>query len=157
MLTLSIPWLRPCAGEFQPLTQLGDREFVQLIAAFRLLLPDVGIVLSTREPARFATDCSSSRVTHASAGSHTEPGGYTGAGRDSIHQTVRGRIVELAAHSSEWAPSKAGRPMRPGSLKLPTTARLPKSPISFEAWDTNRSGRTGIPRSVPDPSPPHAL
>ncbi|MBL9174394.1 MAG: 2-iminoacetate synthase ThiH [Verrucomicrobiales bacterium] len=104
MLTLSIPRLRPCAGEFQPLTQLGDREFVQLIAAFRLLLPDVGIVLSTREPAALRNGLLPLGVTHASAGSHTEPGGYTGAGRDSIHQTVRGRIVELAAHSSEWAP-----------------------------------------------------
>jgi 2-iminoacetate synthase len=47
-------------------------------------------------------------ITHASAGSHTEPGGYTGAGRDSIHQTVRGRIVELAADASEWSP-QSGR------------------------------------------------
>jgi 2-iminoacetate synthase len=36
-----------------------------------------------------------------SAGSHTEPGGYTGAGREKLHQTVRGRIVEQGA--SEWA------------------------------------------------------
>jgi 2-iminoacetate synthase len=40
-------------------------------------------------------------VTLISAGSHTEPGGYTGAGRETIHQTVRGRIVERGA--SEWA------------------------------------------------------
>ena len=39
-----------------------------------------------------------------SAGSHTEPGGYTGAGKEHLHQTLRGRIVELGA--SEWA---AGR------------------------------------------------
>jgi 2-iminoacetate synthase len=31
-----------------------------------------------------------------SAGSHTEPGGYTGAGREALHQTVRGRAVPLA-------------------------------------------------------------
>jgi len=31
-----------------------------------------------------------------SAGSHTEPGGYTGAGNDNIHHTERGRIVPLA-------------------------------------------------------------
>ena len=40
-------------------------------------------------------------ITHASAGSHTEPGGYTGAGKDAIHQTVRGRIVALAADAGE--------------------------------------------------------
>lgn len=104
MLTISIPRLRPCAGEFAPLTQLGDRELVQLIAAFRLFLPDVGLVLSTREPARLRDGLLPLGITHASAGSHTEPGGYTGAGREKIHQTVRGRIVELAAGASEWAP-----------------------------------------------------
>jgi len=103
-LTISLPRLRPCAGEFQPPTSLGDRELVQLVAAFRLFLPDAGIVLSTREPARLRDGLLPLGITHASAGSHTEPGGYTGAGRDKIHQTVRGRIVELAANSSEWAP-----------------------------------------------------
>jgi len=40
-----------------------------------------------------------------SAGARTEPGGYTGAGKEKIHQTVRGRIVELAADAGEWTPS----------------------------------------------------
>src|SRR5437867_11327170 len=30
-LTISLPRLRPCAGEFQPLTHLSDRELVQLV------------------------------------------------------------------------------------------------------------------------------
>lgn len=106
MLTISLPRLRPCAGEFQPLTRLGDRDLVQLVAAFRLFLPDVGLVLSTREPARLRDGLFPLGITHASAGSHTEPGGYTGAGREKIHQTVRGRIVELAADASEGAPGK---------------------------------------------------
>ncbi len=100
-VTVSLPRLRPCAGDFQPLTHLGDRELVQLIAAFRLFLPDVGLVLSTREPAALRDGLLPLGITHASAGSHTEPGGYTGAGKDSIHQTVRGRIVALAADSGE--------------------------------------------------------
>ena len=33
-LTISLPRLRPCAGEFQPLTQMTDRELVQLVCAF---------------------------------------------------------------------------------------------------------------------------
>jgi 2-iminoacetate synthase len=102
-VTVSLPRLRPCAGEFQPLTTLGDRELVQLIAAFRLFLPDVGLVLSTREPAKLRDGLMTLGVTLMSAGSHTEPGGYTGAGREKIHQTVRGRVVELAEGSSEWA------------------------------------------------------
>lgn len=92
-VTLSLPRLRPCAGEFQPLTELSDRDLVQLVAALRVFLPDVGLVLSTREPARLRDGLFPLGFTHASAGSHTEPGGYTGAGKDNLHQTVRGRIL----------------------------------------------------------------
>ncbi len=102
-LTISLPRLRPCAGEFQPLTQMTDRDLVQLVCAFRLLFPDAGLVLSTREPARLRDGLIPLGITLMSAGSHTEPGGYTGAGRGKIHHTERGRIVELASGSSEWA------------------------------------------------------
>ncbi|MBI3878034.1 MAG: 2-iminoacetate synthase ThiH [Verrucomicrobia bacterium] len=102
-VTLSLPRLRPCAGEFQPLTHLNDRELVQLVCALRLFLPDAGLVLSTREPAHMRDGLIPLGITLMSAGSHTEPGGYTGAGRDKIHRTERGRIVELAANASEWA------------------------------------------------------
>jgi 2-iminoacetate synthase len=100
-LTISLPRLRPCAGEFQPLTQISDRELAQLVCAFRLMFPDAGLVLSTREPARLRDGLIPLGITMVSAGSHTEPGGYTGAGRENLHQTVRGKIVELG--SSEWA------------------------------------------------------
>ncbi|HZV35438.1 MAG TPA: 2-iminoacetate synthase ThiH, partial [Verrucomicrobiae bacterium] len=102
-LTISLPRLRPCAGEFEPLTQMTDRELAQLICAFRLFLPDAGLVLSTREPAKLRDGLIPLGVTLISAGSHTEPGGYTGAGREKIHHTERGCIVELAAGASEWA------------------------------------------------------
>jgi 2-iminoacetate synthase len=107
-VTISLPRLRPCAGEFEPLTHMSDRELVQLVCAFRLFLPDVGLVLSTREPARLRDGLIPLGITLISAGSHTEPGGYTGAGREKIHHTERGRIVELASGASEWAPV-AGR------------------------------------------------
>jgi 2-iminoacetate synthase len=99
-VTISLPRLRPCAGEFQPLTHISDRELAQLICAYRLLLPDVGLVLSTREPSHLRDGLMPLGITLVSAGSHTEPGGYTGAGRDKLHRTERGRIVE---GSSEWA------------------------------------------------------
>src|ERR1700722_2476710 len=104
-LTISLPRLRPCAGEFEPLTRMTDRELTQLVCAFRLFLPDAGLVLSTREPAKLRDGLIPLGVTMISAGSHTEPGGYTGAGKDKIHHTERGRIVELAAGASEWAPN----------------------------------------------------
>ncbi len=102
-VTISLPRLRPCAGEFQPLTHLSDRELAQLICALRLFLPDAGLVLSTREPAKLRDGLIPLGVTMISAGSHTEPGGYTGAGKEKIHHTERGRIVELASGASEWA------------------------------------------------------
>src|SRR6185437_2320524 len=51
-LTISLPRLRPCAGQFEPLTHMTDPELVQLMCAFRLTFPDAGLVLSTREPAK---------------------------------------------------------------------------------------------------------
>src|SRR5437762_1757921 len=106
-LTISVPRLRPSAGEFEPLTRMTDRELVQLVCAFRLKFPDAGLVLSTREPAQLRDGLFPLGITLMSAGSHTEPGGYTGAGKEHIHQTERGRIVALASGSSEWAPPGA--------------------------------------------------
>ncbi len=107
-LTISLPRLRPCAGEFQPLTHMADRELVQVVCAFRLMFPDVGLVLSTREAPALRDGLIPLGITLMSAGSHTEPGGYTGAGTGKLHQTQRGRIIEKGA--SEWALS--GLPAR---------------------------------------------
>jgi len=105
-ITISLPRLRPCAGEFEPPTELSDRNLVQLLCALRLFLPDVGLVLSTREPAKLRDGLIPLGVTLMSAGSHTEPGGYTGAGAQNIHLTQRGRIVELTDGASEWSTSR---------------------------------------------------
>jgi 2-iminoacetate synthase len=115
-VTISLPRLRPCAGEFQPLTHMTDRELAQLICAFRLMFPDVGLVLSTREPARLRDVLIPLGITLMSAGSHTEPGGYTGAGKEKIHHTQRGRIVELGA--SEWAPTNGHATNATGQFEI---------------------------------------
>jgi 2-iminoacetate synthase len=92
-LTVSLPRLKPAAGEFEPLHPLPDREMVQLLCALRVTFPQVGIVLSTREPAPLRDALIPLGVTMMSAGSHTEPGGYTGQGREALHLTVRGRMA----------------------------------------------------------------
>ncbi len=100
-LTVSLPRLRPAAGEFQPRFFLSDRELTQLVCAFRISFPQVGIVLSTREPAALRDALAPLGVTMMSAGSHTEPGGYTGQGAAELHRTVRGKII--AADLAETA------------------------------------------------------
>ena len=144
-LTLSLPRLRPHAGEFEPLTSLSDRELVQLICAFRLVFPDVGLVLSTREPATLRDNLIPLGITHMSAGSHTEPGGYTGAGKDNIHRTQRGRIIPLADGASEFAPQPARATNATGQFDIADdrtplevaamVSRLGYEPV-FKDWDT---------------------
>ena len=98
--TVSFPRLRPAAGGFKPDHEFTDRDLLQTICAFRLAFPEVGIVLSTREPAPLRDALATVGVTMMSAGSHTEPGGYTGQGTDDLHLTVKGRRVEAESRSS---------------------------------------------------------
>ena len=100
-ITVSVPRLRPAAGGFRPLFAMSDREVVQLVCALRITFPQVGIVLSTRERAPLRDALASIGVTMMSAGSHTEPGGYTRQGREHLHHTVRGRIVAPEYHHGE--------------------------------------------------------
>ena len=92
-ITVSLPRLRPASGGFHPLVSISDRELAQLVCALRMTFPQLGIVLSTRERAPLRDALALIGVTMMSAGSHTEPGGYTRQGREHLHRTVRGRIV----------------------------------------------------------------
>ncbi|MGH9183463.1 MAG: 2-iminoacetate synthase ThiH [Acidimicrobiales bacterium] len=76
-VTVALPRLRPAAGGYQPTRPVDDRELAQLLCALRLVLPDVGLSLSTREPPELRDALLPLGVTQMSAGSHTEPGGYS--------------------------------------------------------------------------------
>jgi 2-iminoacetate synthase len=154
-LTISLPRLRPCAGEFQPRTRMSDRELVQLVCALRLMFPDVGLVLSTREPPKLRDGLIPLGITLMSAGSHTEPGGYTGVDRQKLHRTERGRIVELGA--SEWAEA-AGRGTgatrqfdiadeRSAAEVAEQIRRLGYEPV-WKDWDTSLGGSSETKESV---------
>src|SRR3954462_9380721 len=69
-ITVSLPRLRPAAGEFHPPFSMTDRELAQLICAFRITFPEVGIVLSTRERAPLRDSLVPLGVTMMSACSH---------------------------------------------------------------------------------------
>lgn len=79
-VTVSLPRIKPSASGFAALSPVDDVEFTQAIAALRLFEPTAGIVLSTREPARLRDGLARIAVTHLSAGSSTEPGGYATPG-----------------------------------------------------------------------------
>lgn len=76
-VAVSVPRLRPSAAGYQPPDPISDRDLVQLICALRLVLPDAGIVISAREAPAFRDGLFRIGVTHTSAGSHADPGGYT--------------------------------------------------------------------------------
>ena len=101
--TVSLPRLRPCAGGYQAQEPVTDRSLLILMIAFRLVFPQVGLVLSTREPKSLRDLLLPLGVTMASAGSHTEPGGYTGQAKQDLHLTVRGRRVDVALDEADEA------------------------------------------------------
>ncbi len=76
--TISVPRLRPALGwglEKIPY-EVNDEDFKKIIAIYRLAVPYTGIILSTRESAKFRDELLSVGVSQISAGSKTNPGGY---------------------------------------------------------------------------------
>ncbi len=97
-LSVSLPRLRPAAGGFLPRFSLSDRDFAQLLFALRITFPRIQLVLSTRENATFRDAIAPLGVTMMSAGSHTEPGGYTGQGAENLHHTLGGKKIEVSCY-----------------------------------------------------------
>ena len=87
-VTLSFPRICPADGGFQPNTIVNDRQLTQFICAMRLLLPDAGLVLSTREDALLRDNLLPLGITHMSAGSCTAPGGYGAKDKDVEQFTI---------------------------------------------------------------------
>lgn len=83
--SLAFPRLRPHAGGFEPNSVVTERELVQLICAYRLLNQHVELSISTRESPYFRDNMLKLGVTTMSAGSKTNPGGYT-TPEDSLEQ-----------------------------------------------------------------------
>ncbi len=74
--SVSFPRIRPCEGDFQPVSNISDRQMVQLICAWRLVFPEVELSLSTRESEVFRNNVARLGITSMSAASSTRPGGY---------------------------------------------------------------------------------
>jgi len=78
-----VPFFHQRSGESKKGTGhlLTDRNLVQMMLALRLCFADAGLVLSTREAARFRDHVIALGPTRISAGSRTNPGGYSQADR----------------------------------------------------------------------------
>jgi len=75
--SISFPRLRPAEGVLEPKVVVSDRDLVQLMCAYRICNHDVELSLSTRESAYFRDHAIKLGVTAMSAGSRTDPGGYS--------------------------------------------------------------------------------
>lgn len=121
-LTISLPRLRPAAGGFQPPHAMTDDEMVQLVCALRICFPQVGLVLSTREPDSLRNRLFCLGITLISAGSQTEPGGYTGAGQALDQRVIpsegeHGMSTEQFATADNRTPDEVARFLRTLNLE----------------------------------------
>jgi 2-iminoacetate synthase len=122
-VTVALPRIKPSASGFQPLVPVSDAEYVQALAALRLVAPEAGIVLSTREPAALRDGLVRIAVTTMSAGSSTEPGGYTTPGTAQEQFSVSDErsaaevaaMLEAAGYEPVW---KDAFPLSPDVARL---------------------------------------
>ena len=75
--SVSFPRLRPAKGIIEPKVIVSDRDLVQLICAYRIYDENLELSLSTRESEKFRNNAIRLGITSISAGSKTEPGGYS--------------------------------------------------------------------------------
>lgn len=75
-ISISFPRIRPETGGFAAVHAVSDSLLAQIIFAFRIGLPDVPLVLSTRERARFRDGMAGVGISKMSVASRTTVGGY---------------------------------------------------------------------------------
>lgn len=75
--SLSFPRIRPAEGVVPAEQSINDKELVQLICAYRLWNEEVELSMSTRESESFRDNIFKLGITTMSAGSKTNPGGYS--------------------------------------------------------------------------------
>ncbi len=94
-MSISLPRMRPHAGDDQGEYGVEDRHMVQAMLAQRIFLPHAGITISTREEAGFRDSVMPLGVTKMSAGVCTAVGGHSAKEEDPGQFEISdGRSVE---------------------------------------------------------------
>jgi 2-iminoacetate synthase len=137
-ISISLPRLRPAASGFAATNPISDRELAQLIAAYRIMFPDVNLVLSTREPAKLRDGLIPLGITQISAGSHTEPGGYTGAGHEKI-EVAHPITVSTSQSDATDATAQFNIADDRSPAEVATCLRRMKLEPVWKDWDTSFS------------------
>lgn len=83
-IAISLPRMRPSAGEFQPASIINDKHLVQVMLAQRIFLPHCGITVSSREAPEFRNSIVPLGVTKMSAGVSTAVGGHADDNKDTV-------------------------------------------------------------------------
>ncbi len=75
--SISFPRIRAASGSLPPAVEMSVGELVQLICAYRIFSENVELSISTREAEKFRDHIFQLGITSMSAGSKTNPGGYS--------------------------------------------------------------------------------
>lgn len=135
-LGVSLPRLRPHAGGFPVAHPVGDRAFVQALAALRLFHPRLGIALSTREAPAFRDRLVPLGITRMSAGVSTCVGGRT-------EPADGGSGDEAATPQFEIADARSVAEIMAMLRGQGYDPVLSDWPSTYEAEDCPASGRVG--------------
>ena len=179
--TISVPRLEPASGSevaSHPPHAVSDVDFRKIVAILRLAVPYTGIIMSTRETASLRRETFALGVSQISAGSRTNPGGYSTEEREDASQFCLGdhrRLDEVVRDVSTlgYIPSfctacyrlgRTGRDFmdlaKPGDIK---THCDPNALATFQEYledyaskETQEAGQAGIERALSDMEAPTA-
>lgn len=94
VFSISVPRLRPFHGQSFPSIEISDSDLVQIILALKMLLPHVGINLSTRENAMLREHLLPLGISKMSAGVSTGVGGHSSQKGDDQFEISDDRTVD---------------------------------------------------------------
>ena len=161
--TISMPRLEPAVGSdiaSQPPHPVSDLDFRKIVAILRLAVPYTGMILSTREEPNLRRETFALGVSQISAGSRTNPGGYTDDTVADMEQFQLGdhrTLDEVIRDVAQWAtcprsapPATAWAAPAPTSWTWPSPAR---SSTTATPTRSRRSRSTSKTTARPRPSP----